>query len=258
MIKEINFDRLAFLCEPYISDKKPNILLVRLVSNALSFSDHGLCTIYEIQSGEKTLGAACRYGGAITIFPFGKLDMDELCSFLSVAPITSIECTANLGRKIARKLDMKRVNGRSFYNEKPKNYLEYKAYETQNVSVFFDVLKAADPYYKDISYEEYYCDVFYRQKLPARLFLAEFSGKNAATAAIMHEYKKVSIISDVAVLGDFRRRGLASSITAKVSEILISEGKIPTLMCTERCVQKLYKKIGFKPEKKFSMLYFKK
>lgn len=258
MIKEINFDRLALLCEPYISEKRPNLLLVRLVSNAFCFSRHGLCTIYEIQNVEKSAGVMCRYGGAITVFLFKKADFKELCCFLSALGVTSIECDSNLGKKLAKTLQMRKINGRSFYNPKPKNHLDYAFLETENVSVFYDVLKEADPYYKDISYEEYYCDVFYRQKLPARLFLAKFSGKNAATAAIMHGYKNITIISDVAVLKDFRRRGLASSITAKLSEILLAEGKLPCLMCTEKCVQKLYRKIGFKTLEKFSMLYFNK
>lgn len=258
MIREINFDRLALLCEPYISQKKPNVLLVRLVSNALCFSHSSLCTIYEIQNNEKSAGVMCRYGGAITIFLFKKADLSELCGFLSAAGVTSVECDFALGKKLAKVLQMRKIEGSSFYNPRPKNYLDYASLETENVSQFFDVLKAADDYYKDISYEEYYCDVFYRQKLPARLFLAKYGGKNAATAAIMHGYKNISIISDVAVLEDFRRRGLASSIVGKVCEILLSEGKIPTLMCTEKHVQKLYRKIGFKPLEKFSMLYFNK
>ena len=258
MIKEINFDRLAFLCEPYISEKKPNVMLVRLVSNAFCFSHNGLCTIYEIQNAEKSVGVMCRYGGAITIYLFKKADFKELCCFLSALGVTSVECDAALGKKLAKALAMKKIDGRSFYNPRPKNYLDYTFEETENVSHFFDVLKAADPYYEDISYEEYYCDVFYRQKLPARLFLAEYGGKNAATAAIMHKYNNVSIISDVAVLKECRRRGLGSAVTGKVCEILLKEGQIPTLMCTEKCVQKLYRKIGFKPLLKFSMLYFTK
>ena len=258
MIREIDFDRLALLCEPYINKKKPDVLLVRLVSNALCFSNHGLCTIYEIQNGDKSLGVMCHYGGAITVCLFKRADFEELSCFLSAAPITSIECDSALGKRLSKALEMKKVDGKAFYNPKPKNFLSYKTQETQNVSEFFDVLKAADPYYKNTSYEEYYCDVFYRQKLPARLFLAEFDGKNAATAAVMHGYKNISIISDVAVLDEFRRRGLGSAITAKVSEILLSEGHKPTLMCTEKCLQKLYRKIGFKPLKKFSMLYFTK
>ena len=258
MIREINFERLEKLCEPYINHKKPDVLLTRLVSNALCFSHNGLCTIYEIENRGKLVGVMCRYGGAITIYPFKKVDLDELCSFLSVAPITSVETTEKMGKKISKALGMRKISGRAFYNPSPKNFPDYKVSETENVSHFFDVLRLADPYYKDVSYEEYYCDVFYRQKLPARLFLVEFDGKNAGTAAIMHEYKGISIISDVSVLNDFRRRGIASSITAKVSQTLISEDKIPTLMCTEKCVQKLYKKIGFKPLSKFSMLYFNK
>ena len=258
MIREIDFKRLENLCEPYIKSKKPNVLLTRLVSNALCFSQNSLCTIYEIENVGKIVGVMCRYGGAITIYPFRKIDLDELCSFLSVAPITSVETTEKMGKKISKALDMKKISGRAFYNPSPKNFVDYKVSETENVSEFFSVLRLADPYYKDISYEEYYCDVFYRQKLPARLFLVKFDGKNAGTAAIMHEYKNISIISDVSVLNDFRRRGIASSITAKVSKTLISEGKIPTLMCTEKYIQRLYKKIGFKPLEKFSMLYFNK
>ena len=143
-----------------------------------------------------------------------------------------------------------------FIIKKPKNFEDYSVFETQNVSDFFDVLKAADPFYNTTSSEEYYCDIFYRNALPARLFLAEYDGKAAATAGVMHQFKNISIISDVSVLPHLRRRGLGGAVVAKISQILLSEGKIPTLLCTLPSAKKLYKKIGFKVCGRFCLLSF--
>lgn len=256
MIREIDFERLSLLCEPRLSKKKPDVLLVRLCSNAMCFSKNGLCTIYEIEKSGEIIGVICRYGGAMTLCLFKKPDFDELCSFLSVAPITSLECGAKTGRKISKKLKLCRLSGRAMLMKKPKSYADYKVYQTQNVSDFFDVLKSADPFYKETSYEEYYCDVFYRSSLPAELFLAEYCGKKAATVAIMHRFNDIAIISDVSVLPDLRRRGLGGSIVAEVCKNISSKGQLATLLCTSKNALSLYKKIGFKSCGRFCLISF--
>ena len=256
MIREISLERLYALCEDRFTKKKPDVLLARLCANAKCFEPKGLCNIYEIENKGCICGVLCRYGGSGTLCLFKRPDFEELCSFLSAAPITTLECSSALGRKISKKLSLNKICGEAMVVKKPKNFEDYSVFETQNVSDFFDVLKAADPFYKNTSYEEYYCDIFYRSALPARLFLAEYDGKAAATAGVMHQFKNISIISDVSVLPELRRRGLGGAVTAKISQILLSEGRIPTLLCTLPSAKKLYKKIGFKVCGRFCLLSF--
>ncbi len=256
MIKEISLERLYDLCEYGFSKKKPDVLLTRLCANAKCFEPKGLCNIYEIENKGSICGVLCRYGGSGTLCLFKKPDLEELCSFLSAAPITALECSGAIGRKLSKKLRLSKIYGKAMVIKKPKNFKNYRVYETQNVSAFFDILKAADPFYKSTSYEEYYCDIFYRSALPARLFLADYDGSAAATAGIMHSFKNVAIISDVSVLPNLRRRGLGGAVVAKISQTLLSERKIPTLLCTSPSAKKLYKKIGFKICGRFCLLSF--
>lgn len=256
MIREISFERLCEICKAQYEKRKPDVLLARLCANAKCFEPKRLCNVYEIENSGQVCAVLCRYGSGATLCVFKKPDLEELCAFLGAAPITTLECDASIGRKISKKLAPCKICGEAMVIKKPKNFIDYKVFETPNVSDFFDVLKAADPFYKNTSYEEYYCDIFYRGALPARLFLAEYDGKAAATAGIMHSFKNISIISDVSVLPEFRRRGIGGAVVAKISQILLSEGKIPTLLCTSPSAKKLYKKIGFKVCGRFCLLSF--
>ncbi|MEE1279908.1 MAG: GNAT family N-acetyltransferase [Oscillospiraceae bacterium] len=256
MIKEISFERLCEICQTQFKKRKPDVLLSRLCANAKCFEPKRLCNVYEIENRGKVCAVLCRYGGSGTLCVFKKPDLEELCAFLCAAPITTLECDALIGRKLSKKLALNKICGEAMVIKSPKNFIDYKVFETPNVLDFFDVLKAADPFYKNTSYEEYYCDIFYRSELPARLFLAEYDGKAAATAGIMHSFNNISIISDVSVLPQFRRRGLGGTVVAKISQILLSEGKVPTLLCTLASAKRLYKKIGFKRCGRFCLLSF--
>lgn len=257
MIKEISVTRLFEICQPQFQKKGQHVLLTRLCSNAKCFQPKRLCIVYEIEKGGSVCGVMCRYGGSITLCLFKKPDLAELCSFLSAAAITTLECSTKTARKISKALSLTSLKGEIFYmKNSPRENTKYRVFETENASDFFDVLKAADLFYKTTSYEEYYCDLFYRAPLPARLFLAEFNGTAAATAAILHRYQNISIISDVAVLTPYRRRGLASALVSEICRLLISEGQVPTLLCNSPTARLVYKKIGFRRCGRFCLLSF--
>ncbi len=256
MIREISLERLISLSQPYLCKKSPNVLLSRLCSNAKCFSKNSLCTNYELVRGEEVFGVMCRYASCATLCLFKKADLKELCDFLKYAPINILECEYNVGKRLYRPLYARRIDGKIMLLKKTCSSPLYKTYETENVSDFFNILKSSDPFYEKVSYEEYYCDVFYRNALPARLFLAEYEGKPAATAAVMHDFGGISIISDVCTHKALRCRGLASSVVSAVAGRLLSEGKTPTLLSTSKTAYCIYKKIGFRACERFCLLHF--
>lgn len=258
MITEIDFKTLESFSAPHLNKKGHcDALIVRILSNAKCFLSHGLCKTFAICEGEKIKGVLCIYNSIATLSVFSKPDMTELCSFLLASQVSQLECERKIARQVSRTISLKRVDGDILYIDKPPEAAsDHKIYQTQDIALFFDAAKRANHNYKGHAYEDFYCDVFYRSALPARLFLLKHEGLDSATAAVMHRYENTSILSDVAVLPEKRRRGLASAIvTAAVREI-IGQGDKIVLFRTAKEAKGLYKKIGFKRERRFSLVIF--
>lgn len=259
MIKEISFNELTSLAKPFLQkQKRQDALLIRILSNGKAFSKNGLCRIYTVTKKEKLCGFALIYSGFLTLWLKGNPDIKELCFFINSAPITSMEASKKIVQKLKRYLSFDETRGKILYWEnppeaKPKN----RVFETENVSDFYDTISLSHPSYKDTSYEQFYCDVFYRKEIPARLFLLECDGKNSATAAIMHRFDKTSILSDISVMPDMRRRGLAAEIVNFVAKDVTDKGDLAILFCVSPAAMRLYDKLGFKLQQKFSVLTLK-
>ncbi len=258
MITEIDFRTLESLSAPHLSFKGHcDALLVRILSNANCFLSHGLCKVFAICEGERLKGVLCIYNSIATLSAFSKPDLTELCSFLLASQVSQLECERKIARQIAKILSLKKVDGDILYIDKPpKAEAMHNIYQTQDIALFFDAAKRANHNYKGHAFEDFYCDVFYRSTLPARLFLLKHEGQDSATAAVMHRYKNTSILSDVAVLPEKRRRGLASAIVAEAVRQITSQGDKIVLFRTAKEAKGLYKKLGFKRERRFSLVIF--
>lgn len=259
MIKEISFEELTTLAAPFLQkQKRQDALLIRILSNGKAFSKNGLCRIYTITKKEKLCGFALVYSGFLTLWLSKTPEIKELCFFLSSAPITSMEASKKFVNKLKKYLDFDETRGKILYWENPpKLPLKNKVYETKKVSDFYDTIFLSHPSYKDTSYEQFYCDVFYRKEIPARLFLLECEGKKSATAAVMHQFDKTSILSDISVMPDMRRRGLAAEIVNFVAKDVTDSGNLAILFCVSPAAMRLYDKLGFKLQQKFSVLTLK-
>ncbi|MBQ8338663.1 MAG: GNAT family N-acetyltransferase [Oscillospiraceae bacterium] len=259
MIIEISLERLSEILEG--KKQKSSVLLTRLVSNARCFLPHKLCSLYEIQRKNKTVGLICSYSGNLTAHFFKKPDLNEFISFLNFegGAARFLEADKRIIDRILKKCDGEAAFGSAFVLKKtpktPQSDCEIK--EENDAHTFFDVLKSANSSYKDTAFESYYCDYFYRKAPPARLFTACLGGKKVGTAAVLHFFEKNAIISDVAVHPDFRRLRLGWRLIFEVCQSLQSEGYTPCLLCTSPSASKLYKKIGFSTESRFGLLLLK-
>ncbi|MBQ8869041.1 MAG: GNAT family N-acetyltransferase [Oscillospiraceae bacterium] len=259
MITEISLDRLSEILDG--KKQRSSVLLARLVSNARCFLLHKLCTLYEIQRKNKTIGLLCSYSGNLTAHFWEKPDLNELISFINFEGSAArfLEADRRIIDRILKKHGGEAAFGAAFVLRRapktPQSDCEIK--EERDARTFFDVLKSANSSYKDTAFESYYCDYFYRKTPPARLFTASFGGKKVGTAAVLHFFEENAIISDVAVHPDFRRLRLGWRLIFEVCKALQSEGYTPCLLCTSPSAAKLYKKIGFSKESRFGLLLLK-
>lgn len=257
MIREITLTELKGLSQPFLDKQKTeDALLIRLCSNANSFYPHKLCTIYEIKNKNRLCGFATLYSGFLTLWLNKKPDFSELCSFLSTAPISSLECSYKNAKKIADRFVNSAVTyGKVFYvKKKLRTSDKCDVVKTENVSDFYNTVKISHKTYENIPYEAFYCDIFYRKN--AKLFLLYNEEKPIATAAVMHRHSKSAILSDISVIPSFRRKGIATKLVYSVCEEIKKEGLNPMLFCTSPSAMLLYKRMGFKIQQHFCLISF--
>ena len=261
MICEISIERLKEILMSLQARQKNDTLLSRLCSNAFSFLPHKLCTVYEVSDMGKAIGLMCLYGGSLTAFFIKKPNFSELANFLrfQAGAAKHLECDSKIAARLLKRLSARAVYGNVFVLKKqPKRFSEgYTVDESADVRSFFSALKSASADFADADFETYYCDVFYRKDVPARLFTVRHFGKIIATAAVLHIYEKNAVISDVTVHPDFRRRKIGSQLVSEVCEKLMQDGYIPSLLCTSPAAAALYKKIGFKKSRRFGLILLK-
>lgn len=258
MITEIKYADLVQACKPHLY-KKGHVrgFLIKILSNAKCFGERGLCKAYKIISKEKIAAVLCLYNATATLSVFSRLDIDELCAFLLASGISVLEADAKTAKKVSKKLSLARVDGDVLYIHKspePRGNLSF--YKTQDVEHFFSIARLANPNYKKASFDGFYCDFHYRKALPAALYLLSDGEIDVATAAVMYRCGDSAVLSDVAVLPERRRQGLASQIVSRACRDIIENGQKVVLFRTAKEAKGLYKKLGFKREGRFSLVIF--
>jgi len=258
MITQINLSKLKECSQPHLAKKgHTDAFLVKIISNVQCFEEHGLCKAYEITKRSKTAAVFCIYNATATLSVFSKIDMDELCAFLLASCVSVLETDRKTAKRVAKVLSLKLVDGDVLYLHKmAKPSLTSHAYKTQDVEHFFNTAKLANPGYKKLAFDGFYCDFHYRKILPSALYLLSDEGADIATAAVMYRYGDTAVLSDVAVLPEKRRRGFAGQIVSHACLDIINGGQKVVLFRTAKEAKGLYKKLGFKRERRFSLVIF--
>lgn len=258
MIAEISLERLELFSKRLSQRQKRDPLFCRLYANAACFSPHALCSLFEVTNKGKTAGFICVYAQSATAYFLKKPNFDELADFFAFnsSGAKFLEIDTSFAQKIKRRLSAKAVFGSAYILKGDAKCIirDCSVKKTENVKEFFEVLRRSCEAYSDTSFESYYCDYFYRKNLPAELFMGEYEGKAVSVAAVLHLFEKLAIISDVAVLPDFRRRKFGSQLVSEVCRHLKDKGFTPALFCTSPAAEALYKKLGFKKSRGFGLL----
>ncbi len=253
MICEIKNDELFMLAEKFFKKQRvQDAILTRLCSDPNVFFPNKFCVSYKVLKGDKLCTLMTQSSGLLSIFSVKTPDLEELAGFISALPVSKIECSKKLYKKLKKHLDfLEATEGKIFYYNKEAPQRDFLAQQTDDASSFYDTVKISHKVYEKIPFEAFYCDYFYRSRLPAKLFLTFKGEKAVATAAIMHGYRNAKILSDISVLPEERRQGFAEDIVLKAVSTVLSEGKMPMLFCTAPPAMSLYKKLGFKTGHKF-------
>lgn len=121
----------------------------------------------------------------------------------------------------------------------------------------FRVLRQSHEYYRaHLQYESWAADLERKRSLGlTELYQLELDGKVIGTGSIASEDDECGVIAAVAVIPEYRHRGLGSRISRFLVGRIQEKGKTPRLIAGYDEVAELYLKIGFVPCGRWGELY---
>ena len=121
----------------------------------------------------------------------------------------------------------------------------------------FAVLQRSHEYYRThLRFDAWSADL--RQKLDRglmELYQLEVDGEVVGTGCIGSEDDKCGVLAAVAVVPEFRHRGLGSRISRFLVKRILEKGKTPRLISGYDEVAELYRQVGFEPCGRWGELY---
>lgn len=121
----------------------------------------------------------------------------------------------------------------------------------------FDVLQRSHEYYRQhLRFETWSADL--EQKLGrglAELYQLVADGQVVGTGSIGSEDDECGVVAAVAVVPEYRRRGLGSRLSSFLTQRILEKGKTPRLISGYDEVAELYRRIGYVPCGRWGELY---
>ena len=121
----------------------------------------------------------------------------------------------------------------------------------------FGVLQRSHAYYRThLTFETWSDDL--RQKRDRglmELYQLEVDGEVVGTGCIVSEDDECSVIAAVAVVPEYRHRGLGSRISRFLVKRILEKGKTPRLISGYDEVAELYRQVGFETCGRWGELY---
>ena len=121
----------------------------------------------------------------------------------------------------------------------------------------FAVLQRSHEYYRThLRFDAWSADL--RQKLDRglmELYQLEAGGEVVGTGCIGSEDDECGVLAAVAVVPEFRHRGLGSRISRFLVKRILEKGKTPQLISGYDEVAELYRQVGFVPCGRWGELY---
>lgn len=121
----------------------------------------------------------------------------------------------------------------------------------------FDILLYSHPYYREhLRFEPWAADLTSRlERGFSELYQLEWEGQAVGTGCIASEDAECGVVGGVAVVPEFRHRGLGREISRFLSQRILQKGKTPRLMAGYDEVAALYRQVGFAPCGRWGELY---
>lgn len=126
-----------------------------------------------------------------------------------------------------------------------------------NLETVFSVLQQSHEYYRThLTFDRWSDDL--RQKLDRslmELYQLDADGKIVGTGCIVSEDEECGVIAAVAVIPEFRHRGLGTRISRFLVKRILEKGKTPRLISGYDEVAELYRQVGFETCGRWGELY---
>ena len=128
---------------------------------------------------------------------------------------------------------------------------------TGDLETVFGILQRSHEYYRThLTFNVWSDDL--RQKLSRglmELYQLELDGEAVGTGCIVSEDDECGVIAAVAVVPEYRHRGLGSRISRFLVQRILEKGKTPRLISGYDEVAELYQQVGFEPCGRWGELY---
>ncbi len=134
---------------------------------------------------------------------------------------------------------------------------EFDDISTGDLKTVFGVLQRSHEYYRThLTFDRWSDDLF--QKLERglmELYQLKVDGEIVGTGCIVSEDDECGVIAAVAVVPEFRHRGLGSRMSRFLVKRILEKGKTPRLISGYDEVAALYRQVGFEPCGRWGELY---
>lgn len=238
-----------------LEKKNPFAALISTLYNA--FYKIGLCEIFLCRDRYGRYCVAAKYFGELTIYAERFTSVHELAEFIDMSPdITMVFCENKVAKKLISYIKSDMAVSSSYIVRCRKMSEDFKVPDrAKDLKEVFSLLKAEFESYKGTVYEEFYCDVFHRQKIGADGFFIKIKDSELLScASVLSKNGCVSVISNVATKKQHRNQGHARTLISGICNDIVKSGAMPYLFCATKGVYPFYKKLGFRRSGKFARL----
>lgn len=196
-------------------------------------------------------------GGVLVISSNGQADVEEIAALVRQKHVGEID--TNWPQCAALQAILGGVTESSYYMVYAGGPQAYTDPEIRPgvLPDMFRVLQQSHEYYRThLKYEFWAADLERkRDRGLAELYQLELDGKAVGTGSIASEDDECGVVAAVAVIPEYRHRGLGSRISRFLVGRIQQKGKTPRLISGYDEVAELYRKIGFVPCGRWGELY---
>lgn len=210
-------------------------------------TEHDIHKFWILSENGKDMAALHLNGQVLTIVKSEMIDTKDIMQLLNQFEIHEIDCDWDLCQKLQSILGGETDS--SYYMEyKGENINDdFSDIKHANLNDVFSVLQQSHEYYRThLKFEpwaENLCKL--TDCGAADIYQLDINGVSVGTGSIISRDETHAAIAAVAVIPEYRMKGLGSYITRFLTKEIIAFGKTPCLISGYDRVAQLYEKLGF-------------
>ncbi|WP_312634378.1 GNAT family N-acetyltransferase [Oscillibacter sp.] len=201
--------------------------------------------------------ALCLSGGVLSVSADGRANPGEIAALAQAERVGEIDADRTLTDALQRLLGGT-IDSSYFmvYRGGPQSGM-FPDLVPGDLRTVFSILQQSHEYYRQhLQYESWSADLRLRlSKGLAEVWQLEVDGQPVGTGSIASEDDECGIIAAVAVVPEFRHRGLGGCISRFLTGRIQKKGKTPRLISGNDGVAELYRQVGFETCGRWGELY---